>query len=87
MRRDDILRLAAGAARLEPGPTAESLILSWRGARYTLAASLDAPLRVLVAGENVPVRAFDQAGRPDQVAELLRDLIADGLLVHQPSTS
>ena len=83
---DDTLRLAAGVARLEPGPTTDSLILSWRGARYTLAASLDAPLRALVAGESPPVRAFDQAGRPDQVAELLRDLIADGLLVHLPST-
>jgi hypothetical protein len=57
------VRLAAGAARLEPAASAGAVVLHWRGAAFTVDAGLEAPLRTLLAGGSVTVAALAEASR------------------------
>ena len=76
------LRLAPGVARLEPGSDATCVVLSWRGTEFTVAAALAGPLRRLVAGEAVPVQAFDAAvGRPAHVQAFLAGMLSRGVFL------
>lgn len=78
----DRLSLADGASRIEAGETADSVVLSWRGVRFTVSAALASPLADLALGRSV---AFQQVVAAATDLELstafVRDMIGRGVLV------
>lgn len=83
----DRLRLSDGASRIEPGSTDESLVLSWRGVRFTVAGVLAKPLHALVEGRTVSFDAFTRAvPDPQRAAEFVREMIGRGVFVLTPET-
>jgi len=80
--------LADGAARLAPGE-ADTLVLSWRGVEFTIAAVLEATLGRLLAGEAVSVGEIEAAAAPLPAGEaraFVRELIRRGVLVLRPES-
>jgi hypothetical protein len=76
---DQRLRLAPGAARL--WRAGEAVVLSWRGAEFTIAGVMEGTLRRLVAGDTVTVAAFQHLGSSSQVLAFLNEMIGRGVLV------
>jgi ribosomal protein L16 Arg81 hydroxylase len=76
------LKLASGAAHI--AHAAAGLVLSWRGVEFTLAPSLEPPVRRLLAGEAVRAEAFFQAApgaSEAQVQAFLRQMLRRGAFV------
>lgn len=70
--------LAPGAARLEPAAAPGSVVLSWRGDRFTVSARLETALRSLVAGEAVSFRDLVARAAPEDARAFVQEMVRRG---------
>ena len=80
----DRLSLAPGSARLEAADADSSIVLTWRGTRFTVAAALKDILARLVAGEVVAFASLSDCTSPQQAQAFVREMIGRGVLRVQP---
>jgi hypothetical protein len=80
----DVLVLAPGPARLESGPGGDAIVLTWRGARFTVSARLRPVLERLLAVGEIDFDELSKAASNERAADFARDMIGRGVLQLRP---